>query len=80
MDNVFFIFQDGEDLSSSLFYGGLGIRTLGRLITDTKFRVSHLRPLGQPSNIYFQHQVSDIRRKKERTDEENNGIKFSDLS
>ena len=42
--------------------------------------VSHLRPLGQPSNIYLQHQVSDIPRKKERTDEENNGIKFSDLS
>ena len=53
--------------------GGLGIRTLGRLITDTKFRVSHLRPLGQPSNIYLQHQVSDIPRKKERTDGENLG-------
>lgn len=60
--------------------GGLGIRTLGRLITDTKFRVSHLRPLGQPSNIYLQHQVSETPRKKERTDGENYGIKFSDLT
>ena len=33
--------------------GELGIRTLGRLNTDTKFRVSHLRPLGQLSIFNF---------------------------
>ncbi len=31
------------------FGGELGIRTLGWLITNMKFRVSHLRPLGQLS-------------------------------
>ena len=36
-------------MRTSDFGGELGIRTLGWLITNTKFRVSHLRPLGQLS-------------------------------
>jgi hypothetical protein len=41
-----------------------------RHLADTKFRVLHLRPLGQPSNIYLQHQVSETPREMERADED----------